>query len=344
MVDRLLALPEGTRLHALRPLRARQEGRVPQAARRDGAPGLRAGARRRRGDRPLARASRPRQAEEALDRRAGRPAGDQAGLEKRLADSLETALKVGGGLVVVAPEGLPEETLSQNFACAACGTSLAEITPRLFSFNSPYGACPTCSGLGTLMGVDPDKVIVDPERSIDAGALALFQPGSQLLAPADDRDARQGDGLLARRRPGRSCRPKARRGDPARAAASASSTSSSRARSRLQLAGEAARGSCRCSSAATARPIRSWCAARSRSTCRCRLCPDCKGRRLRPEALAVKVARPLDRRALGDGGRRSARRDGPSSSSASASAPSPARCCRRSPTGCGSSTTSASAT
>jgi excinuclease ABC subunit A len=82
-------------------------------------------------------------------------------------------------LVVVAPEGDAEETLSQNFACATCGTSLSEITPRLFSFNSPYGACPTCSGLGTLMGVDPDKVVVDPERSIDAGAIALFQPGAR---------------------------------------------------------------------------------------------------------------------------------------------------------------------
>ena len=101
------------------------------------------------------------------------------GLEKRLADSLETALKVGGGLVLAAPEGMAEETLSQNFSCAACGSSLSEITPRLFSFNSPYGACPTCSGLGTLMGVDPEKVVIDAERSIDAGAIALFQPGSK---------------------------------------------------------------------------------------------------------------------------------------------------------------------
>ncbi|MGH7336493.1 MAG: excinuclease ABC subunit UvrA, partial [Myxococcota bacterium] len=101
------------------------------------------------------------------------------GLEKRLADSLETALKVGSGLVIAAPEGQPEETLSQSFACGECGTSLTEIAPRLFSFNSPYGACPTCSGLGTLMGVDPDKLVADPERSIDAGALALFQPGSR---------------------------------------------------------------------------------------------------------------------------------------------------------------------
>jgi len=105
------------------------------------------------------------------------------GLEKRLSDSLETALKVGGGLVVIAPqigeEKQPEEMLSQNYACSDCGTGLAEITPRIFSFNSPYGACRTCSGLGTLMGVDPDKIVPDPERSIVAGAIAPWPEGSK---------------------------------------------------------------------------------------------------------------------------------------------------------------------
>jgi excinuclease ABC subunit A len=98
---------------------------------------------------------------------------------QRLASSIETALKVGGGLVVLAPKGLPEETLSQSYACIDCGTSLAEITPRLFSFNSPYGACPACSGLGTHMGVDPERVVADPERSIDAGAIAPWPGGSK---------------------------------------------------------------------------------------------------------------------------------------------------------------------
>jgi excinuclease ABC subunit A len=101
------------------------------------------------------------------------------GIEKRLAESIETALKVAGGLVVLAPEGAAEETLSQNYSCAECGTGLTEITPRLFSFNSPYGACPTCSGLGTLMGVDPDKIVPDPERSIDAGGIAPWPEGSK---------------------------------------------------------------------------------------------------------------------------------------------------------------------
>jgi excinuclease ABC subunit A len=94
------------------------------------------------------------------------------GLEQRLTSSLETALDVGQGLVVVAPSGMPEEVLSRNYACANCGTGLTEVSPRLFSFNSPYGACPACSGLGTLRGVDEELVIADPERSIDAGAIA----------------------------------------------------------------------------------------------------------------------------------------------------------------------------
>ncbi|MCB1035036.1 MAG: excinuclease ABC subunit UvrA, partial [Acidobacteria bacterium] len=101
------------------------------------------------------------------------------GLEKRLADSLETALKVGGGLVVLAPEGLPEETLSQNYACSECGGGLAEITPRLFSFNSPFGACSTCAGLGSLMAVDEEKIVPDPSLSINEGAVAPWPAGSK---------------------------------------------------------------------------------------------------------------------------------------------------------------------
>ena len=103
----------------------------------------------------------------------------KAGIEERLSSSIETALKVSEGLVVLAPLGQEEETLSQSYACMECGTSLAEITPRLFSFNSPYGACPSCSGLGTHMGVDTARVIADPERAISAGALAPWTGSSK---------------------------------------------------------------------------------------------------------------------------------------------------------------------
>ncbi|MGD2115660.1 MAG: excinuclease ABC subunit UvrA [Acidobacteriota bacterium] len=110
----------------------------------------------------------------------------KAGIEKRLASSLETALEVGNGLVVLSPvpgegseEAAEEETLSRHYACSECSTSLAEVTPRLFSFNSPYGACPECSGLGTIAGVDPEKVIPDPSRAISAGAIAPWPEGSR---------------------------------------------------------------------------------------------------------------------------------------------------------------------
>ena len=103
---------------------------------------------------------------------------------RRLADSLETATQVGNGLVTIAVarrggrRAESDETLSTSYACPDCGTSLAEITPRLFSFNSPYGACPTCSGLGTVQRVDPDRLVPDPSLSIRDGAIALWKPGS----------------------------------------------------------------------------------------------------------------------------------------------------------------------
>jgi excinuclease ABC subunit A len=179
MVDRVMEMPEGTRLVLYAPyvrgkkgeykkqlqqmaregfLRARIDGRLVELA----------------GEPPNLDKQKKHSIDIVIDRLVVKP-----GIEKRLADSIETALKVAGGLVVLAPEGAAEETLSQNYSCSECGTSLTEITPRLFSFNSPYGACPTCSGLGTLMGVDPDKVVPDPERSILAGAVAPWPEGSK---------------------------------------------------------------------------------------------------------------------------------------------------------------------
>ena len=97
----------------------------------------------------------------------------------RLADSVETALKIGGGVVYV--DVVEGETLmfSQNFACVECGISLPEIAPRMFSFNSPYGACPHCSGLGSNMKFDESLVLPDPTKSIADGA---FAPLSKNLA------------------------------------------------------------------------------------------------------------------------------------------------------------------
>lgn len=88
----------------------------------------------------------------------------------RIADSVETALKWGQGLVIVEIVGEGEKLFSEHFACPECGVSLPEIEPRFFSFNSPYGACPACDGLGMRMVVDPELVI-DPRRSIREGGI-----------------------------------------------------------------------------------------------------------------------------------------------------------------------------
>lgn len=93
------------------------------------------------------------------------------GIKSRLADSIETALAQAEGLVIVDVIGQEELLFSQNLACADCNISLEELSPRMFSFNSPYGACPTCSGLGINMEIDPELVIPDKEKSIVEGAV-----------------------------------------------------------------------------------------------------------------------------------------------------------------------------
>ncbi|WP_058486733.1 excinuclease ABC subunit UvrA [Defluviitalea phaphyphila] len=93
------------------------------------------------------------------------------GIEKRLSDSIETVMNLSGGLLVVDVIDGEELTFSQNFACPDCGVSIDEIEPRLFSFNNPFGACPTCMGLGTQMKIDPDLIIPNPNLSIMEGAI-----------------------------------------------------------------------------------------------------------------------------------------------------------------------------
>ena len=94
------------------------------------------------------------------------------GIRKRLTDSLETALKLGSGIVVVERVGKEDLIFSEKFACQDCGISYEELSPRMFSFNSPFGACPACSGLGYSMEIDPDLVVPDKSLSIAQGAIA----------------------------------------------------------------------------------------------------------------------------------------------------------------------------
>ena len=94
-------------------------------------------------------------------------------IQQRLTDSIETALKLGDNLAVVSVIGGEDFLFSQNYACPDCGVSIEELTPRMFSFNNPYGACPTCSGLGQLLKIDPNSVIPDDTKTLNEGAISV---------------------------------------------------------------------------------------------------------------------------------------------------------------------------
>ena len=103
----------------------------------------------------------------------------KSNIKKRLTDSIETALKVGKGTVIVSRNGFKDLIFSQDYACLKCGISYSTISPRNFSFNSPYGACPECNGLGNKLKFDPDLIIPDRNKSINAGALAPWKRGGR---------------------------------------------------------------------------------------------------------------------------------------------------------------------
>lgn len=92
---------------------------------------------------------------------------------KRISESVETACNLANNLVLVEVNGAEEMLFSQNYACPDCGISIEEIEPRQFSFNSPFGACPKCLGLGTLMEIDPQKVITEPHKSLNEGVIKV---------------------------------------------------------------------------------------------------------------------------------------------------------------------------
>jgi excinuclease ABC subunit A len=99
----------------------------------------------------------------------------------RLVDSIEIALRLGAGRMI-ASQGPKDRIFSERFACADCRLSLGELAPRLFSFNSPYGACPSCGGLGTRMELDPELIVPDPDLSIHDGAIEAWRKGGRRMA------------------------------------------------------------------------------------------------------------------------------------------------------------------
>ena len=170
MVDALMAQGEGARLTLLAPVIRGRKGehqKVLEEIRKDGY--LRArvdGAIRELADDIRLDKNKKHTIEAVIDRVIVKDS-----VARRLADSIETALKLGDGLVTVDVGGEKELTFSENFACIDCGISLPEIAPRLFSFNTPYGACPACTGLGVNMEIDPDLVVPDENKTIAEGAI-----------------------------------------------------------------------------------------------------------------------------------------------------------------------------
>lgn len=105
------------------------------------------------------------------------------GIASRLADSLESALKLGGGRVLIDVMGEEELLFSEHHACPHCGFSIGELEPRMFSFNSPFGACPSCDGLGSKLEVDLELVIPNWDVSLNEHAIAPWEPTSSQYYP-----------------------------------------------------------------------------------------------------------------------------------------------------------------
>lgn len=174
MVDQILSLPEGTRLLVLAPMVRGRKGefkKLLEEIRREGYVRVRLdGELYELSDVPPIDKQKKHTLEVVVDRVVARP---QA--QRRLADSLETALNLADGLAQVNLVDKGEDILfSQNFACPDCGISMEELSPRMFSFNNPYGACPQCDGLGYRLAVDPELVLA-PNLSLAEGAIIPWQ-------------------------------------------------------------------------------------------------------------------------------------------------------------------------
>ena len=170
IVDSILSLKENTKIEILAPLVRGRKGEYKellQKAKKRGFIRVRVDGKIHEIDEvPELHKYKKHNIEVVVDRLVIKPE-----IRKRLADSLEIALKEGEGLCIAGIDGKEDRIFSEALACVDCGFSYEEITPRLFSFNSPYGACPTCHGLGTRMEIDPDRLITDPNLSVMEGAI-----------------------------------------------------------------------------------------------------------------------------------------------------------------------------
>ncbi|MDI6870121.1 MAG: excinuclease ABC subunit UvrA [Bacillota bacterium] len=169
IVDQILARPEGTRIQVLGPVVQGRKGeyrKVLEEIRREGFVRVRVdGVIHEVSEEIELEKNKKHTIEVVVDRLVLRP-----DIRPRLADSLETALRMGDGLVMVDVAGEGDLVFSERLACPVCGVSLPDLAPRMFSFNSPYGACPNCDGLGVRIEVDP-ALVLDERRTLAAGAV-----------------------------------------------------------------------------------------------------------------------------------------------------------------------------
>jgi excinuclease ABC subunit A len=193
MVDSILQLKKGTRIQVLAPVIRGRKGEyreVFEQIRRDGYIRVRVDGSVREVDKPIKLdKNKKHNIEVVVDRLVV-----ETKIATRLADSLETALKLSSGIVLIDVKNNTERLYSAHFACVHCGISYEEPSPRVFSFNSPYGACPTCNGLGSIMKVDPILIVPDPNKSLNEGAIKPWGESrdgwyfTQLKTVADEYD------------------------------------------------------------------------------------------------------------------------------------------------------------
>jgi excinuclease ABC subunit A len=171
IIDQVMTLPEGTKFMVLAPVvrgRKGEYGRLFEELRAEGFTRVRVDGELRRLEEEIVLDKKfKHDISVVIDRLVMRP-----DLRKRLADSVETAVARAEGIVDVENvESSEVTTYSDRFMCLHCGTSMPELEPRMFSFNSPHGACPRCTGLGSQMEIDPDLIVPDPSLSLSEGAL-----------------------------------------------------------------------------------------------------------------------------------------------------------------------------
>ncbi|WP_216831237.1 excinuclease ABC subunit UvrA [Alkalihalobacterium elongatum] len=182
MVDRIMQYPERTKMQILAPVVSGRKGehvKVLEDIKKQGFVRIRVdGEMREVAEDIELEKNKKHSIEVVIDRIVMKE-----GIGARLTDSIETALGLGDGRVLVDVIGEEELLFSQHHACPHCGFSIPELEPRMFSFNSPYGACPTCDGLGTKLEVDLELVIPDRSRTLNDHAIAPWEPTSSQYYP-----------------------------------------------------------------------------------------------------------------------------------------------------------------